>query len=281
MYAATEPGLTREPPACLTTLVPPVDLIAPFTPSASQSHQQAGKHCRSICPIVGDIFLLSLVSAANATLLAAVTVMLFLPSPKRLLLGYLAGALLVSLTIGFLIVFVVHDASSTSTARNTVSPSIDIALGAIALLVAYVLAGGHDQRLKERRKRKKSNNEVEAEKSPSKVEQLLGRGSARVTFAVGVVLTLPGVSYLAALHDLQKLGYGPVGEILVILGFNAMLLIFLEVPLVGYFLAPEKTVVEVQRFRAWLSRSGRRMAIVGAGAIGVFLVARGMIGYLT
>jgi len=54
---------------------------------------------------MGDIFLLSLVSAANATLLAAVTVMLFLPSPKRLLLGYLAGALLISLTIGFVIVY--------------------------------------------------------------------------------------------------------------------------------------------------------------------------------
>jgi hypothetical protein len=230
---------------------------------------------------MGDIFFLSLVAAANATLLAAVTVMLFLPSPKRLLLGYLAGALLISLTVGFVIVFVVHDSSATSTSRSTVSPSIDIALGAIALLVAYVLAGDYDQRLKERRKERRGENEAEAEKSPSKVEQLLGRGSARVTFAVGVVLTLPGVSYLAALHDLQKLGYGTVGEILVILGFNVMLLIFLEVPLVGYFVAPERTVVKVQRFRAWLSRSGRRMAIVGAGLIGVFLLARGVIGYLT
>ncbi|HEY5052733.1 MAG TPA: GAP family protein [Solirubrobacterales bacterium] len=230
---------------------------------------------------MGDIFLLSLVSAANATLLAAVTVMLFLPSPKRLLLGYLAGALLTSLTIGFLIVFVVHDASATSTARNTVSPSIDIVFGAILLLVAYVLSSGHDQRLKERRNRKKDEEGEAAEKGPSRVEQLLGRGSARVTFALGVVLTLPGVSYLAALRDLQKLGYGTVGEILVIIGFNVMLLILLEVPLVGYFVAPERTVVEVQRFRAWLTRSGRKMAIYGAAVLGVLLVARGVIGYLT
>ena len=95
------------------------------------------------------------------------------------------------------------------------------------------------------------------------------------------MLTLPGVSYLAALRDLQKLGYGTVGEILVILGFNVMLLIFLEVPLLGYFIAPERTVVEVQRFRAWLTRSGRRMAIVGAAGIGALLVARGAIEFLT
>jgi hypothetical protein len=233
---------------------------------------------------MGDIFLLSLVSAANASLLAAVTVMLFLPSPKRLLLGYLAGALLTSLTIGFLVVFVVHDAAAASTTRNAVSPAIDIAFGAILLLVAYVLRGDHDQRLKERRRQKKlakSDGEEPAEKGPSKVEQLLGRGSARVTFALGVVLTQPGVSYLAALRDLQELGYGTVGEILVVIGFNAMLLILLEVPLAGYFVAPERTVVEVQRFRAWLTRSGRRMAIYGAAGLGALLIARGVIGYLT
>lgn len=229
---------------------------------------------------MGDIFLLSLVAAANASLLAAVTVMLFLPNPKRLLLGYLAGALLTSLTIGFLVVFVVDDASA-STAENSVSPAIDVALGLILLLVAYVLRGGHDQRLKERRRAKKGEAEEEAEKSASKVEQLLGRGSARVTFALGVVLTLPGVSYLAALRDLQELGYGTVAEILVIVGFNLMLLILLEVPLAGYFLAPERTVVEVQRFRAWLTRSGRRIAIIAAAALGALLIVRGLIGYVT
>jgi hypothetical protein len=233
---------------------------------------------------MGDILLLAIVAAANPTLLAAVTLMLFLPSPKRLLLGYLAGALLTSLTIGFVIVFAVHDSSATSTARSTASPSIDIAFGVILLLVAYVLHGGHDQRLKGRRRQRrqaKDGGEEPAEKGPSKVEQLLGRGSARITFALGVVLTLPGISYLAALHDLQTLGYGTVGEILVILGFNVMLMVLLIVPLVGFFVAPERTVVEVQRFRSWLTRSGRRMAIEGAAVLGALLVIRGLIGYLT
>jgi hypothetical protein len=229
---------------------------------------------------MGDIFLLSLVAAANAALLAAVTVMLFLPNPKRLLLGYLAGALLVSLTIGFVIVFVVHDSSATRTAQDSISPSIEIALGVIFLLVAYVLHSGHDQTLKRRRKERKGEEEA-AEKGPSKVEQLLGRGDARITFALGVVFTLPGFAYLSALRELQQLEYGAAGEILVILGFNAMLLILLEIPLVGYLVAPKRTVVEVQRFRAWLTRSGRRMMIVGTAGVGVLLVVRGFVGFLT
>ena len=226
---------------------------------------------------MGDIFLLSLVAAANATLLAAVTVMLFLPNPKRLLLGYLLGALLVSLTLGFVIVFAAPDPAATNTSQNTLSPGMDIALGLIALLVAYVLGSGQDERLKHRRKKKQEG----AEKSPSKVEQLLGRGSARVTFAVGVVFSLPGFSYLAALRELDKLNYGTVPTILVVLGFNVMLLLLLEVPLVGYAVAPERTVVEVQRFRAWLTRSGRGIAVKGFAGVGVFLVVRGVIGLLT
>ena len=56
-----------------------------------------------------------------------------------------------------------------------------------------------------------------------------------------------------------------------------MLLLLLEIPLVGFVIAPERTVVEVQRFRAWLSRSGRRLAILGCAGIGALLVARGVI----
>jgi hypothetical protein len=231
---------------------------------------------------MGDIFLLSLVAAANATLLAAVTVMLFLENPKRLLLGYLAGALLVSLTIGFVIVFVVHDSGATETAQSSLSPSMDVALGAIFLLVAYVLGSGRDERLKERRKAKKEGSDVgEAEKGPSKVEQLLGRGDARITFAIGVVFTLPGVAYLAALHDLQQLEYGTAAEVLVILGFNAMLLILLEIPLIGYFVTPERTVLAVQHFRAWLTQSSRRIVVLGAAGLGALLLVRGVIGLLT
>ena len=47
-----------------------------------------------------DIFLLALVSMFNPSLLAAVTVMLLLPNPKRLMVGYLLGAYTTSITLG-------------------------------------------------------------------------------------------------------------------------------------------------------------------------------------
>ena len=222
---------------------------------------------------MGEIFVYSLVAAANASLLGAVTVMLFLPSPKRLLLGYLLGGLLVSLTIGFVIVFSVHQSGATSTAQNSISPAMDIAIGLILLIVAYVLG---NERAEQRRERKKKEKEG-VEKGPSRVERVLGRGSARITFLVGMALTLPGVSYLAALHKLDELNYGTVPTILVILGFNAMLLILLEIPLIGYFIAPERTVVAVKDFKAWLSRNGLKAGIYVAAGLGALLIIRGVI----
>ena len=226
---------------------------------------------------MGSIFVYSLIAAANATLLAAVTVMLFLENPKRLLIGYLLGGLLVSLTIGFLIVFALHQSGATSTTQNSISPAMDIGLGLILLVVAFVL---RSERMELRRERKKKEKEG-VEKGPSRVERVLGRGDARITFLVGVVLTLPGVAYLAALHELDDLNYGTVPTILVILGFNFMLLILLEIPLIGYVVAPERTVVAVQDFRAWLTKNGLKAGIYVAAGLGLFLVVRGVIEFLT
>ena len=60
-----------------------------------------------------------------------------------------------------------------------------------------------------------------------------------------------------------------------------MLMLLLEIPLVGYYLAPDRTVVEVGRFRGWLTRNGRQMAIVVAAILGLFLIARGAIELLS
>jgi hypothetical protein len=54
---------------------------------------------------VGQVLLFALGAALNPTLVAASTVMMLLPSPKRLMLGYLLGALMTSITLGLVIVF--------------------------------------------------------------------------------------------------------------------------------------------------------------------------------
>ena len=100
---------------------------------------------------MGEVVLLSFTAALNPTLLAATTVMLLLPNPKLLMLGYLVGALITSITLGLVIVFALKDSSMANQTRHTLSPAADIALGALALMVALVLARGTDRRVAARR----------------------------------------------------------------------------------------------------------------------------------
>jgi hypothetical protein len=222
---------------------------------------------------VGEIFVLSLTSALNPTLLAAVTVMLVLPSPKRLLLGYLVGAALTSITIGLIIVFTLGGSSSgTSTAKRSINPAVDLAIGLLILAIAFVVGTGRDTRRRARSERKRAAN---ADKPPPRWKRALSGGSARTTFVVGALLTLPGASYLAGLAKLAKQDLSNAETVAVVVGFNVVMLLLLELPLLGYAFRPEATARSVTQFSAWLSRSGGRVALVGAVVIGTALTARG------
>jgi hypothetical protein len=220
-------------------------------------------------------FVYALTAALNPTLLAATTVMLLLDHPKRLLIGYLLGALMTSVTLGLLIVFTLD--GSASTAQHTLSPSMDLALGALLLVLAFVIRPGRQPkevgRLAERRRRK----EAKGEKGPSFWQRKLSQGSARMTFVVGALLTLPGASYLIGLHKIADQDPSTAGAVGLVLLFNLIMLALLELPLIGFIFAPEWTPRAVDRFKEWISRNMRRIGFRAALVFGALLIARGLV----
>jgi hypothetical protein len=228
---------------------------------------------------MSQAFLFALTAAFNPTLLGAVTVMLVLPDPKRLLIGYLLGALMTSISIGLVIVFALGGSSGgTSTARHTLNPAVDIAFGVIILAIAFVAGTGRDKRRRERSARKKAEK---ADKPPPKWQQALSGGSARTTFVVGALLTLPGASYLAGLSEIAKQNPSDLEVVLSVVAFNIVMLALLEVPLLGYTFSPDRTAVAVKRLSGWLSAQGGRIALVLAVLVGVALLVRGITGLAT
>jgi Sap, sulfolipid-1-addressing protein len=227
------------------------------------------------------IFLLSVLAMFNPSLLAAVTVMLLLPRPKRLMLGYLLGAYMTSITLGLLIVFTLHGSGTESSSKHTIGPTEDIVLGLLAVTVAWVLRTGRDEPYRERRRAKKDAKLRAREEAGKPTESLplrmLGKGDPKVTFVVGALLSFPGVSYLDALDHIHKLNPGTVPTILLVVFFCLMQQLLLELPLLGYVFAPDSTQGTVNRFRGWMGRRGRAAAVIGSGVIGVWLLARGLI----
>jgi hypothetical protein len=226
---------------------------------------------------MGQVILLSLTASLNPTLVGATTVMLLLDKPTKLMAGYLVGAYLTSITLGLVIVFSLPTSSTTSTTENTLSPAVDIGLGALALAAAFVFYTGRVQRMRERRAARKAE---EPDKGPPRWQRELSKGSPRVTFVVGALLTLPGASYLAGLDEVHKLNYSTPVTVLIVVGFNIVMLWLLEVPLACFLIAPKWTPQAVDRAKAWVSRHAHAFAVRGFAIVGILLIVKGLIGLL-
>jgi Sap, sulfolipid-1-addressing protein len=227
---------------------------------------------------MGDVLVFALTAALNPTLVAASTVMMLLPSPVKLMLGYLLGALMTSITLGLVIIFSFESSGAVSTTKNTVSPLATIALGAILLTAGFVVWSGRWERARERRRERKPEKE---EKGPPRWQKALGKGSARVTFVVGALLTLPGASYLAGLSRIDKQNLSTPETVLAVIGFNLIMLALLEVPLVCFVVAPEWTPQAIDRAKRWIHRHGHAFAIWMFTVLGGLLVIKGLIELLS
>jgi len=222
---------------------------------------------------MGRVFLFAMTAALNPTLLTATTVMLLLPNPKRLMLGYLAGALTNGILVGVAIVVWLSGSGVVSESKRVVAPSIDIALGLIALLAAYAIRSGRAARTRERRREKQASEQA---KTP-RWQQALSAGSPKTTFLVGLVLSFPGASYLASLTEISRQGLSTAGIVLTVVAVNAVMLVILELPLLSFAIAPDWTPIAIERFKAWMARRGAEALVIALTVVGVLFLLRAIV----
>ena len=178
--------------------------------------------------------------------------------------------------VGLAIVFSLNGASSgTESSKSTLSPLEDLVFGVILLIVGWVLLSGRAARAKERRKLRHEQKHSHEEPKQSFPERMLGRGSVRLSFVAGALLSLPGASYFVALDKIAKLDWPTATTALAVIIFVLIEMILLEVPLLGFVVAPEWTARAVVRFRAWIAENAARTGGWVALTLGVLLIIRG------
>ena len=203
--------------------------------------------------------------------LAAVLVILSTPGPLRMLVGYLIGGALVSVGLGLIAIFVLGESGLVEGSSPTLTPAVELAMGALALLLAYAVATGRIQRLRDRRAKP-----VTKPAGPSWSERVLARGSGLIAFFVGMVMSLPSVYYIAALPYIAQNFSGAAAQVGLVLLFNVIQFAFVEVPIVGYLAAPERTTAVVRRVTGELTANAQRIVVIVVAAIGVYMVVRGL-----
>lgn len=223
-----------------------------------------------------NVLVLAVASAVSPAILAVVIVVLHRPRPQRLLAAYLFGGMLTSILVGLAIVRSLNGLSAFSGSSPAADPIVNFTVGLLALIVAYALATDRDARLEERRRERRADRPARDPWS----ERVLSRGTAPIAFAVGVALNLPGAFYLVALKDIAQGQDGIGAQLFAIVIFNLIMFVLAEVPLLGYSFAPEETQDRVERLNAWMARHARQIVIVVATTIGLYLVARGLVGVI-
>ena len=225
---------------------------------------------------------LALAAAVYPTLLAGVIAILTRPEPKPLLIRFLAGGWVMSLTSGLVIVFVLDGVVSTS-ARRSASPTVYAIAGILSLVLAAALwrRRGDERPMRSRahpaeRTRDGLDGAHRSSRSGSgsRTSQALTHGTPKAAFMIGMVLNLPGLWYLVALNDIAAADYSSAVVVLLILIFNAIMFLLAEVPLIGYLVRPEQTRIRVNRFQTWLSDNRRLVAATAAVIVGLYLISR-------
>lgn len=222
---------------------------------------------------MAELLPLALAAAFYPPILALVVVILARPSPRNLLLAYVLGGLFVSIGAGLAIVAALNAGDVVGSSDHTVNPAVNIAGGVSALFVFWILLTDRDRQLRERRARRK------AEKADGRdpwSRRILERDSMRLTFLLGVALNLPGASYLVALKDIAAANIGTAQSVLEIIGFNLIMFMLAEVPLISYTLRPERTRKVVNDVNDWLGGHARQIAMFLCLAVGVWLLVRGI-----
>ncbi|MGB0095588.1 MAG: GAP family protein [Solirubrobacteraceae bacterium] len=224
---------------------------------------------------MGKILGLAFVAALNLALLAATTIMLLLPRPSRLMIGYWLGAMLTAVTTGLVIVFVLEGSSFEHSAKKTAHPVISLALAGILLAIVVVLATGLHKPIAERRAKRKAAKRRRGEETPTWQRQL-SKDSPRITFVVGALLSFPGASYLVALDTLGKQHYATAATVLAVVGFCLVEPVLLEGAIIAFWIWPEQAPAAIDRTKSWGRAYGRMLAICGLSVVAAGLAAIGI-----
>ena len=215
--------------------------------------------------------------------------MLNRPRPMLQLLAFLCGGFTMGVGVGLVVLFILRHRLSAAT--NFTVPKVQIVIGLLALLAAAVVATNISARRFQRGPLAgaavvgDAGAVVVEPTPPSAVEKLSTRArhplqgsSLWVAGVVGSGIALPSIDYMAALAVILASGAAPAAQTGALLMFNVVAFALVEIPLIGYLAAPDKTRALMAALHDWIRSRRRRDVAAVLAAAGCVMLVLGMTG---
>lgn len=208
-------------------------------------------------------------AALSPTALLVAAVYLGSARPRLTAVCYLAGAVLMTLIIGILVLVALRTGHFERPEQHGPRNGLRLGLGLLMLVAGAVVA----------RRRPKPPDPSRPNKGI--VSRLIANPSPLTAVAVGLLVFTPSVTFVAAVQVIAtsraSLARSSVGLILVVI----IDVSFVWLPLVFHLAAPDLTAARLTQFNAWLRRRGHFLLSAGLLVAGALLAIDGAVGLIS
>lgn len=209
---------------------------------------------------------LALLASLSPTALLVAAVFLGSARPRVTGAFYLAGALVMSLVMGVVLVVVLRSADLSHPDQHTPRYGLRLGLGILLLLAAAVVA------------RRKPRPPDPAKPQQGLVSRLVANPGPLSAFLAGLLIFAPGATFLAALQVIAT-SRADVAEttvaLIVVVVINVLLV---WVPIALYLVAPEHTTRHLMAFNGWLRAHGQAILVWVLVVAGAIMIGNGIYG---
>ena len=206
-------------------------------------------------------------AALSPTALLVIAVYLGSARPRRAGAYYLAGAVLMSVITGVIVLVAVHAGGLSRPSQHAPRYGLRLGLGVLALAAgAFLVARNRPADL--------------GEQGKGFLARMVARPSPGTAFAVGVLVFTPSVTFIAAIQAIATARASLELSILALAIVVILNVLLVWLPIVAHVVAPEWTSRTLAAFNGWLVAHGRVLAAIALAAAGVILTVNGLTGLL-
>lgn len=214
------------------------------------------------------VLVMALAVSTEPFRLGMTVVMLNRRRPVIDLLAFLCGGFLMGVTVGLVVLFGLR---SVADSAHFTLPRVQIGMGVVALTAAAALA------LSSRLGTKSAPETTEPGRMARQAKRLLEAQSPWVAGVAGLGIALPSVDYLAALAVILASGRPPGQQVGALVMFNIVAFALVEIPLIAYLFAPDRTRAAMARLNGWFAANRRHALAVALTVIGSVLLTVGIL----
>lgn len=210
----------------------------------------------------------AVLAALSPAALLVIAVYLGSAHPRRTAAYYLAGALLMSVIAGVIVLVALHAGGLSRPAERQPRYGLRFGLGVLALTAgAFMVA-------------RKARPADPGKPGKGIVSRMIARPSPGTAFATGVLVFTPSVTFIAAVQTIATARASVELSVLALAIVVVLDLMLVWLPIAAFLAVPDRTSRTLAAFNGRLRAHGRLLAAIALVVAGAVLTVDGLTGLL-